>query len=34
MQNFVWESGYLVDQCVDGRIVLLGEMMCGNVKWR
>jgi hypothetical protein len=32
--EFVWESGYLVDQCVDGRIVLLREMMCGNEKWR
>jgi hypothetical protein len=34
MQNMVWESGYLVDQRVDGRIVLVREIMCGNMKWR
>jgi hypothetical protein len=31
----IWcESGHLVDQRVDGRIVLVREVMCGNVKWR
>jgi hypothetical protein len=30
----VRESGHLVDQHLDGRIVLVREIMCGNVKWR
>lgn len=32
--EFGVENGHLVDQHVDRKIVLVIEIMCGNVKWR
>jgi hypothetical protein len=32
--EFGVENGHLIDQHVGGKIVLVREIMCGNVKWR